>query len=621
MSTVSPATPGGLTQPDLQRTWKTKTFIILASYATMTFTEIMRHSRLTYSCMERAPSKGAARSFSGISWVTTFGMLIRIANDCDVCGVDFSSKTEIRNHCKENHFFCAKCNVGFTTSVAQAFHLGNSNDHFYCRKCSRDFPSPGELVKHYTTSSSWAPGIVHHYCQVCHSDFTDNEHLRNHYLSSDIHNYCYLCNKHMGSKAELRQHYINQKATHGYCESCQIPFKSKEDYIQHAIQNPKSHAYCQQCHEAFATQAALDTHKSVSTAHHYCEKCNMDFEESLSLQLHLEEGHPTCNICLEFFRSSHSLNEHKSFRHAYKCCRACSRCYPDGKSLKEHMQNSHHYCQRCDRVFETYTSLKSHSMESDQHHACSTCGFDAKDIESLEQHVFYGHYYCKVCEQTFVSSAALQNHLNQSNEHYYCSQCEHDFDDAQTLATHIEHQHNCHHESDNKECLENHISSCYLKVIPQGKETATREEMVNKEVTGQNPNDEVSRGEECDDGEIADGDSRSSESQEESSGIMCFVCPKRFPSRLAMVNHCEEGDCREGFYQAIYNEDKSKEFTTDSVKMTFTGMGRFKCPQPYCGDLFSKFSGLIDHLEALECGAWLEKRREDELSYLKSYLS
>lgn len=89
-----------------------------------------------------------------------------------------------------------------------------------------------------------------------------------------------------------------------------------------------------------------------------------------------------------------------------------------------------------------------------------------------------------------------------------------------------------------------------------------------------------------------------------------------------MINHCEEGDCWEALYRVLCREDESNEFTIDSVeKVAAHDTKHFQCPQPYCSDLFTKFSGLIDHLEVMECGIWLEERGGDELNYLKSYLS
>ncbi|KAI1807786.1 hypothetical protein F4811DRAFT_415813 [Daldinia bambusicola] len=313
----------------------------------------------------------------------------------------------------------------------------------------------------------------------------------------------------------------------------------------------------------------------------------------------------------------------------------CKPCQVPFRSREEYIQHviqnpkSHAYCQQCCEVFPTKAALDTHKRVNTTHHYCEKCNIDFEEHQSLNLHLEKKHHYCKICTEDFVSSAALQSHWSQSDKHYYCSQCEHDFDDAQILATHIELQHNCRHEFDNKKCLETHISSCCPKVIAQenvandekATEATTHEEIVNEEVIIQYPKDKASKGEETDDGEITEVDSYSSESQAESSGIACLVCPKRFPSRLAMVNHCEEGDCREEFYEALRNEDKCKEFTADPVGKTSIGMGHFKCPQPYCGDLFSKFSGLIDHLGVAECGFWLEERGGDDLSYLKSYLS
>ncbi|KAI8962094.1 hypothetical protein F5Y11DRAFT_205478 [Daldinia sp. FL1419] len=492
---------------------------------------------------------------------------------------------ELQYHNESTHFFCKKCKTGFFTAQARRQHLASSNNHHFCEECSREFLNPGELMKHYLTPATWASGITHYYCQPCYSNFSSQEDLRNHYLSSKAHRYCYQCDSHFPTTAILFQHLAQIHNVRNCCQQCGALFLNKIALDMH-FQN--KHSYCEICDRHFETFRDLCSHKQQEKPNHACSGRGGEYTDDKTLALHQRTKHPYCNVCAEVFYSLDDLHEHNRLNHTRQRCRICLKYSLNAKFLNEHMRMVHYWCWRCGMVFATISSFTTHKAESDRHHVCRLCLIDYESEKDLNTHL---------CSKGFFITARYGNAKGETNE-------------GKT--------------SVHKRPIELPIHN--TPKIEKVKDETVNERLKSEGPKVEEPDDEQSAISESkkqqleSEDEIDDG-SQSSKDSSMGGRTVCPDCLKMLPSTLAMINHCEEGDCWEELYRILRREDRSRWFTTNSTQNTSSRLAeRFRCPQPSCDEVFVKFSGLIHHLGVAECGVWLEEQGGDGLDCLKRYL-
>ncbi|KAI1388203.1 uncharacterized protein F4822DRAFT_443344 [Hypoxylon trugodes] len=529
----------------------------------------------------------------------------RYHNICFTCEMDFGAdRTACDLHMREH----GKCPFQGCGKVFQPDQL-NEHLQYAHLHCQKYFPSPDELVRHYRLLKTWALGVQHFYCSKCFLDFEDNTSLENHYFDSPAHFYCLVCKLHMFSKKELHNHFTRWVIEpHYYCGKCFTPFRTEQEYVLHTTSNPGTHSYCHQCREIFPQKAALVAHKRLSPAHNYCETCDKDFEDEDFLSLHLQKQHNHCKMCNQSFDTLDELENHKRLGPIHQYCIECEKDFVDADILTLHRRAKHDYCGICDKVF-------SSPME-------------------LNEHVSTLHHYCERCNRCYESLDAFEEHMAQSSNHKHrCLKCDFESADLEDVVNHDHDQHPCcdlcHIEFGEKLGFEAHISDYHLKEV--------------KEIN-----------------EVTCEDTRTEEPSPIGIGKTCIACQESFSSKLALVAHCEEGDCWTGFYDVLSREDGSRSFTTDSItkatakeasvetpkgshdwsgySLSFAErealaalaahhdspdhrLMRFKCPHPFCGDLFSTFGELLSHLNAMECGIWVEECGNAGLDHLRAYLS
>ena len=88
-----------------------------------------------------------------------------------------------------------------------------------------------------------------------------------------------------------------------------------------------SREWCEKCKRLFASEQALQQHKSSSSDHNECRFCGIDVSSSRTLRHHEWESHQYCRHCNAHFESvSVAPADHEEMRHfvCWDCDKQCN---------------------------------------------------------------------------------------------------------------------------------------------------------------------------------------------------------------------------------------------------------------------------------------------------------
>lgn len=314
--------------------------------------------------------------------------------NCDICGEDFESKSELSEHVLEH----------------------NQKSH-KCLFCDRSFMKVMTLRKHYQEDHPDANPYKEkkYQCSLCPKRYLTDFLLGQHMLSHENlkSQKCALCDFATNTLYDLKNHFrrIHQASKDFECteKNCGKTFKRRCDMENHR--------------------------KSVHTLFKVYVKC------------------PVCDvIVLEKGLQSHMINRHsdKASQKPYKC-NYCGKAERYEKNLQRHIESVHepadrgvtYHCDKCPASFYRRRELTAHSFEhfNGTIYPCTLCDNKYKSKKELTNHVslfyeisnykfikflmnfqMYSHksvqYPCEYCGQVFQTKSGRAKHYrkHQSQE-------------------------------------------------------------------------------------------------------------------------------------------------------------------------------------------------------------
>ena len=219
---------------------------------------------------------------------------------CDICGLKFDRKSQLRYHVERNHekkvkFKCTICDKGFYKESDFKLHLNShtGNKEYKCSECNKSFSHVSNLNRHKRTHTNEKPYV----CKHCGKRFNQTSTLNSH----------------------VRIHTAN---VFGQCPQCPKKFKTGRVLLQHLR---KVHAYTEESLKNVASNSVLFSHRkyldlvkpeeNISSKNFYCEVCGQQFTFKDMLKLHMNEEHQAekslrCESCQQIFSSVSSLVAH-----------------------------------------------------------------------------------------------------------------------------------------------------------------------------------------------------------------------------------------------------------------------------------------------------------------------
>lgn len=115
---------------------------------------------------------------------------------CTICQSQFDYFSEVEEHCRWDHFWCARCERVFVSEASKRDHLRNSHRHHICNLCefAVDFPSQRDLEDHLDEQ--------HCLCEPCKRYFPSAYELGQHDIQ--CHNWCNKCDRYFSNENNYR---------------------------------------------------------------------------------------------------------------------------------------------------------------------------------------------------------------------------------------------------------------------------------------------------------------------------------------------------------------------------------------------------------------------------------
>ena len=238
------------------------------------------------------------------------------------------------------------------------------------------------------------------------------------------------------------------------CCVCQQRLDSSQEILEH-IQKEHPTDYVQMV-EVSTTQNGHITRTSGGGESFPCELCPINFMDSESLQMHLENVHKKMGISCR----------NKTVEALPVLCVHCSLSFPTILSLAQHMQTAHNFVagNTCTSPFAKNLRLTSPngahlssraSQYNGEHIKCERKSPKLSPQKEMENHFLSNGQEalckCDLCPMVFAESAALDTHISKvhgsemgtsTNAGFTCIQC--------------------HMTVDTEEEFENHVTSHYL---------------------------------------------------------------------------------------------------------------------------------------------------------------
>ena len=129
---------------------------------------------------------------------------------CDVCGVVYSTRKSLANHCYDKHtttvrnYPCDLCKKRFVSQENLERHRKLHEIKYACRRCGREFKNQDHLTRHVQNHSSERS----HPCPVCGKSFTLTNSMKVHMLThtGERPYVCDVCGKSFTQRTPMVQH-------------------------------------------------------------------------------------------------------------------------------------------------------------------------------------------------------------------------------------------------------------------------------------------------------------------------------------------------------------------------------------------------------------------------------
>jgi hypothetical protein len=239
--------------------------------------------------------------------ITTEGYVV-----CELCKAPSNNKDE-----QDEHF---RYHTG---------HRHKPNGRFSCDRCSKVFQDYSQLNAHL-----WLYFGVH-FCEDCEEKYSDAASLKTHKFEKHSNSKisvatvtngngvaalkCGKCQKLFAKKNHLADHMKFCAIRRKYrCKTCATVYDDLNVLNEHLLSHKR--VSCNICGESFPSAQELaehfDTHNVRSNTYD-CQKCKKEFDNSLSLEKHLnihKKGFE-CNICHMPFWKKLFVVRHKRLHH------------------------------------------------------------------------------------------------------------------------------------------------------------------------------------------------------------------------------------------------------------------------------------------------------------------
>lgn len=189
---------------------------------------------------------------------------------CVFCGDKRLNEGDLKDHKKDQHFYCKQCFCWFRDRSRWLDHYQNLSCCL-CSSSSRRYCESAVLTSHKERE--------HEKCPYCGSWYSDRRSYRKH--RDKYHPYCDKCENYFSTEAAKRQHLIYP------CNICQTrtDFCTQNDLEIHKM---AVHARCSYCGQFFLTTNRLQDH--LDLVHHRacprCERCSFTETEEGGLAEH-----------------------------------------------------------------------------------------------------------------------------------------------------------------------------------------------------------------------------------------------------------------------------------------------------------------------------------------------
>lgn len=233
----------------------------------------------------------------------------KAASFCEVCGLQFGTRTTLVRHQIEKH------------GIRPEEGLGGEGAQLPCEYCDRQFDDIATLDHHITTDHG---GDCPFKCSVCDDSFPLKSQLDEHNLR--VHNIgfmCETCSKIFPKKRSLEMHVAQAHGT-GY------------GTVRNVV--------CEICDKRFTHQRFLKAHM-VSThqeKNHHCQHCGKAFSELVFLKrhekIHINGKQFKCRFCQKGFHLKNNRENHEMTHTGEKPlkCRFCRKGFIQKTALKKH---------------------------------------------------------------------------------------------------------------------------------------------------------------------------------------------------------------------------------------------------------------------------------------------
>jgi len=300
---------------------------------------------------------------------------------CGLCEQKFHSKTEVRNHMREDHtvpqrrvkvkhekeskYSCSQCDGKFQSNIKLKTHMieahQGSFETFNCNLCSKTFFNEKSLKSHFGNKHPETVGPRK--CVWC-EDVVKN--LRKHRLD-----------KHADIMALIKKSVVPSGA-------CICPMCGKQISTQ-----PTFETHLRKVHGEILMKVDID-----STDNLYCEDCGQVYDNARDLWLHRKQTHDhgkeICPICGKLESRDHIKNFHNI--QPVKC-EICFAEMKNKTALRKHKNSVHApaqevTCDECGKMFENKVKLYHHTYttHNNQESKCEWCGGTYKNKKLLQAH-------------------------------------------------------------------------------------------------------------------------------------------------------------------------------------------------------------------------------------------
>ncbi|CAL4063985.1 unnamed protein product, partial [Meganyctiphanes norvegica] len=315
---------------------------------------------------------------------------------CEICGLDFHSKTSRYGHMRTEHpshfqFECRICEERFIReSAAKEHEKHHVLGELQCPACSMRFIHMAHLQNHTKKNH---PKFSNFPCQYCSSITPSVEALHSHIK---IHHGdclglpdafpCGICSEVFHTGTAVSAHRSNYHPGTTFCRICnsQVSKRYLKKHINAVHTKEKTHN-CVSCDKIFFSRTSLNNHRKRHHAprKHLCHLCGKGYVFNVELQRHLKAHRNQrdfkCDFCGRSFLKAGELTYHRR-SHTGERPHKCSQCHETfvrPLALRKHIQNKH--TENKKRKYLRYSKRKIDEL-------ASSVIMESNRDENLQQH-------------------------------------------------------------------------------------------------------------------------------------------------------------------------------------------------------------------------------------------